>query len=77
MALPTQQCSAVHILIDLRDIVLAQIDASEVGRHVGAHGVAIAAEGSLERLAGKVRSRAQEVFGLRLVADLAVEGCVV
>ena len=77
MALPTQQCSAVGVLLDFRDLELSQVDASEIGRSVSARGVAIATEGPLERFARNMRSRAQEMFRLHLVADLAIEGGVV
>jgi hypothetical protein len=67
----------VRTLIDSGDIVRGQVDTSELGRQVSVHRVAIAAEGSLERLARKIRSRAQEVFRFGLMADLAVERRVV
>jgi len=67
----------VGILLDLRNLERSQVDASVIRRGVSARRVAIAAEGSLERLARKMRSRAQEVLRFRLVADLAVEGGVV
>jgi hypothetical protein len=77
MALPTHQCSTVGVLIDFRDIEFSQVDASEIGRSVSARGVAIATEGPLERFARNMRSRPQEMFRLRLVADFAIEGGVV
>jgi len=77
MALPTQQCSTVGVLIDLRNIELGQVNASELVRAVRARGVAIAAEGPLEGLSRKVRPRAQEVFRFRIVAHLTIERRVV
>jgi hypothetical protein len=64
-------------LVDFRNLDLGQVDASEIGREVNARSVAIAAEGSLERLSRKMRSRTQEVLRLRVVANFAAEGGVV
>jgi hypothetical protein len=67
----------VGVLFDRWNLERSQVDTSEFRRDVNISRVAITAEGPLERLAGKMRSRAQEVFRLRFVADLAVEWGVV